>query len=72
LIISNDAKADILPNQYLILFAAFRQKLRVLWERHWQVWPMFLKLALANYLSISQEVSDSIHQAPVVSELVFK
>ena len=28
---------------------------------------MFLKLALADYLYFPQEVSDSIHQAPVVS-----
>ena len=38
-----------------------------LWECHWQVWPMSLKLALMDYLSFSQAVSDSIRQAPMVS-----
>jgi len=61
--ISNNAEADILSNQYLILFAIFHQKLWDLWEHHWQVWPMSLKLALADYLAFSQAVSDSICQA---------
>ncbi len=60
--ISNNAEANILSNQYLILFATFCQKLWDLWEHHWQVWPMSLKLTLADYLPFSQALSDSICQ----------
>jgi hypothetical protein len=68
-IISNDAKADILSNQYFDSVCNFPPKVT---SPLGTSLARFFKPKLADYPSFSQEVSDSIHQAPVVSEFVFK
>ena len=69
MIISNNAKADILSNQYFDSVCSIPPKVM---SPLGTSLARFFKLAPADCLSFSQEVSDSIHRAPVVSEFVFK